>query len=153
MKVYATVIVVAAALAVAVGTAGPAWAGSSDSAASKRMQKEVGEALDAIASYSAEQKEEAVRKARSALNVLDARIAALEENWAKSYDKMSDSARRESREALRALRKQRIRLAEWYGAVGKGAADAWDEIKDGFVDGYRSLQESVNRAERKYASQ
>ncbi len=45
---------------------------------------------------------------------------------------MSDEVRKEKREMLASLRKQRNELAEWSGSLKTSSAESWEHIKEGF---------------------
>jgi hypothetical protein len=47
---------------------------------------------------------------------------------------------------MSALRKQRKETADWLGKLEKSSAEAWDEVKGGFVKSYESLKDSVAKA-------
>lgn len=110
------------------------------------LGKETREFIGALQTYTAEQRDRALEKSRAALERLDARLEELEADLASRWDRMDAAARAESRESLRNLRRQRIELAEWFGGLRSGSAKAWDDVKEGFADAYRSLQERLREA-------
>jgi chromosome segregation ATPase len=104
------------------------------------LRAEVSEAMEAVKSYSAEQRDEALARADEALTELDTAIerydAKLREDWAQ----MSEAAREKATTAMRELRETRNDMAEWYGALRHSADSAWDDIKSGFAAAYDELQ-------------
>ena len=52
--------------------------------------------------------------------------------------------------ALRELRRQRNRVAEWYGGMEHGSAGAWNNVKRGFVTAYGALDRAFIRAARTF---
>lgn len=116
----------------------------------KEVRQDVNKAAKTIKSYSVEKRDEAARNAKTALDALDVRIAAMEKQIDKNWDKMSKSAREESRSTLQALHEQRIKAAEWYGALKNSNADAWEHMKQGFSDAYQSLQHALEKAQKAY---
>lgn len=113
-----------------------------DSATAGDIQQETRELLDALASYGADQRDKAVEKTAAAMEALDKRIDTLQQRIDDNWDDMSAAARQKSRESLKALRKQRIAVAEWYGALKSGSADAWERIKTGFSDAYEAFTDA-----------
>jgi ElaB/YqjD/DUF883 family membrane-anchored ribosome-binding protein len=118
----------------------------------KEVKKETQELLQTIGSYTADKKDEAVQKANNGLNKLDKRIDALETRIDHNWDKMNKAARKETRENLRALRKQRNKVAEWYGSMKTSSADAWEHMKKGFSDAYKALEKSWEKSEKEFSS-
>ncbi|MEE4120684.1 MAG: hypothetical protein V2I65_16915 [Paracoccaceae bacterium] len=131
---------VAVALACAGGPANAQEAGALTTRA--EVRSEIEQAMEAIAAYSEQERDEAVAEARAALDRLDAEIArreqALRENWAE----MSDEARETARTRLEELRAARNRLGERYGALQSGASEAWDELTAGFSDAWNAFSET-----------
>jgi hypothetical protein len=70
----------------------------------------------------------------------------------KNWGKMNEAARKEARENLRALRKQRNQVAEWYGSMKTSSADAWGHIKTGFFDAYKALEDVWKKSEKEFGS-
>ena len=118
----------------------------------KQVKKETKDLLQTIGSYTADKRDEAVQKAKEGLYKLDKRINALETKIDKNWDKMNEAARKEARENLRALRKQRNQVAEWYGSMKTSSADAWDHIKTGFSDAYKALEDAWEKSEKEFGS-
>src|SRR5512143_2056055 len=70
----------------------------------EEVRQKLAESADAIKHYSADKRDEAARKAKAALDVLDARIAALEDEVDRNWSKMDKAARERARGTLRTLR-------------------------------------------------
>lgn len=133
------------ALALAVPTA---FAGMTkeDPAQTGDVRKEVSEAVQAIGSYTAEQRDAAVAKAKEALAATDRHIDQLQEKIDRNWSSMSEAARENARIAMHNLQQQRTELAEWYGGLKHSSAKAWDDIKQGFAKSYKALGESLEKA-------
>ncbi|MEX2489539.1 MAG: hypothetical protein WD356_08460 [Pseudomonadales bacterium] len=116
------------------------------------VKKETQDLLQAISSYTADKKDEAIQKAKEGLNKLDNRIDTLEAKVDKNWDKMSQSARKEARENLRSLRQERSQVREWYGSMKTSSADAWGHTKKGFSDAYEALAEAWEKSEKEFSS-
>lgn len=154
MKKHTTLSLIAVAL---LGVAPPNGASQQeaskqqdDKTKSRAVRQEVADAAEAIKNYSADQRDEAAQQAKAALDALDARIEALEARIDKNGDKMDQAARAQARSTLKALRQQRIQVAEWYGGLKDSTTAAWDHMKKGFSDAYKSLRSSWEKAEREY---
>ena len=50
------------------------------------------------------------------------------------------------------LRKKRNELSEWYGGLKHSSANAWDHVKDGFAEGYESLEDAFDKADKEFGS-
>jgi peptidoglycan hydrolase CwlO-like protein len=79
----------------------------------KDVKEKVTESAQAIEKYSVDQRDEAVKKAKAALDDLDARIDSLESQLNNKWGQMDQSARKKARATLTALGKQRNEVAEW----------------------------------------
>ncbi len=113
----------------------------------EEVRTEISEAMDAIAAYSEQERDQALAEAREALNRLDAEIErreqALRENWAE----MSEAAKENAQARLQDLRQARNRLGERYGALESGTSSAWDELKVGFSDAWTAFSEAWSAAD------
>jgi len=111
------------------------------------VRAEISEAMEAIAAYSEQERDQALTEARAALNRLDAEIErreeALRENWAE----MSDATRETARARLKDMRAARNSLSERYGALETGASGAWDELKTGFSGAWGAFSEAWSAAD------
>jgi hypothetical protein len=114
------------------------------------VKKETQDMLQAIGTYSADKRDEAVQKAKDGMNNLDKRIDALEARIDENWEKMSDAARKEARENLQALRKQRNKVAEWYGSMRTSSAAAWDQMKEGFSAAYKDLTDAWEKSKKEF---
>jgi hypothetical protein len=70
----------------------------------------------------------------------------IDDNW----QNMSEAAREDARATLKALRQQRLLVAEWYGGLKNSSTEAWDHMKKGFSDAYQSLRGSWQKAEKEF---
>lgn len=121
-----------------------------DHATAAEVRQEVDAALKAIASYSAGQRDAALAKAKEALEKTDTRIEQLQRDIDQNWQHMSEEARKQARETLNTLQKQRIEIAEWYGELKGSSANAWDEIKAGFSKSYKDLETALEKARQKF---
>ncbi len=112
--------------------------------------KKLDETGETVKKFTVGQRDQAVRSAKDGLDDLDARIGRMEADLERKWDKMDKRARKQAREALDALHRQRNELSEWYGGLKHGSAEAWEEVKSGFAESYRTLRDSFARAKEKF---
>jgi rare lipoprotein A (peptidoglycan hydrolase) len=116
------------------------------------VKKEVQEATETIKKYSIEQRDEAVKSTKSTLDKMDKRIDQMESDLNKKWKNMTESAREQKQKSIHALKKKRNEVAEWYGGLKHGSANAWEEIKTGFSNAYEVLGDAVNKAEKELSN-
>src|SRR5262245_46655197 len=104
----------------------------------------------AIKDYTVAQRDEAVKQAKAALDDADTKIRRLERKLDADWDKMDHAARKQARETLDTLRKERNDLAEWYGGLKHSSGEAWDEVKSGFARSYDELKKSFAKARKEF---
>ena len=121
-----------------------------DGTTTKDVARKLGETGETIKKFTVEQRDDAVRSAKAGLDDLDARIGRMEADLERKWDKMDSRARKQARATLDALHRQRNDLAEWYGGLKHGSAEAWEEVKSGFAESYRTLRDSFARAKEKF---
>jgi len=128
------------AAAIALAAATPALAQDDDGLmTTKELKAEISEAMEAVAAYSEQERDQALTTAREAMTRLDAEIErreqALRENWAD----MTETARDEASDRMADLREARNALSERYGALKAGTSSAWGELKAGFADAWTAF--------------
>ena len=123
---------------------------STHETATKDVKEKVVDAAQAIKNYSVNQRDEAVKKAKAALDELDVRIDSMESQLDKKWDQMDQSARKKVRATLTELRKQRNGVAEWYGSLKHSSSKAWEDVKKGFLKSYQELRDSLDKAHSEF---
>lgn len=113
---------------------------------SKDVSRKVEDAGKAIGNYTIAQRDQAIKSAQAAIADLDAGLRRTERKVDREWDKMDAAARKESRETLNALHRERDEVVEWYGGLKHGSAEGWDEVKGGFVKSYEGLKQSLGKA-------
>ena len=119
-------------------------------AADKTAGQKIDETAQSIKNYSAEQRDDALKSAKTVLADADARIDHFESEVNKNWDKMNASARKHAQETLRAMRQQRQDLSQSYGELKRSSAKAWDEVKGGFSKSYDALRDSFSKAAKEF---
>jgi chromosome segregation ATPase len=145
-KLGKTTLFFITAIFLTVGSVSFAAQTPADKTTTKEVKEKVAEAAEAIKNYSVDQRDEAVKKAKVALDDLDARIDRLESRLNKKWDKMDQTTRKQARAKLTALREQRKELAEWYGGLKHSSSNAWEDVKNGFLNSYRELRDAFDKA-------
>ena len=139
-------------LLVILGTAPVVFAGNHQTkkAPEAQVKQEVIDAAETIKGYAVNKRDEAARKAASALISLDARIEAMETRIDQKWDTMNKTARERARSTLRSLHSKRVQVAEKYGSLKNSSSEAWEHMKKGFSDSYRVLRNAWEKAESEY---
>jgi DNA mismatch repair ATPase MutS len=123
-----------------------------DKATSKDVKQETMEAIEAIKKYTVDKKDEAVREVKVVLEDLDTRIDRIQSRIENKWNEMDQASRESARKTIQALRKKRNELSEWYGGMKHSSADAWDHVKEGFVEGYEAVANAFDKAENELSS-
>ncbi len=123
---------------------------SGSKSTAKDIAKKADETGQAIKNYTVAQRDEAIKKAKAALDDLDARIGRLERKLDNEWDRMDQAARKKTRATLNALRRERNEAAEWYGGLKHSSAESWEQVKAGFVKSYEVLKESFTKARKEF---
>lgn len=118
----------------------------------EEIQKETNDLIQTLKAYTSDQRREATQKTKAALDNLDKRMDALETRIDKKWDKMDKAARGKAQASLKELRKQRVKVAEWYGSLKSSSADAWEQMKKGFSDAYRTLQDAWEKSDKEFGT-
>ena len=130
--------------------AGAPMSFAATSANDKTAGQKIDETAQSIKSYSAEQRDEALKNAKSVLADADARIDHFENEMGRNWDKMNASARKHAQETMRTLRRQRQDLSQSYGELKRSSSNAWDEVKGGFTKSYDVLRDSFSKAAKEF---
>jgi hypothetical protein len=116
----------------------------------RQVQHEWSEASRTLMHYGLAQRNEALARGRKLLDEMDRRLDALEAQTQRNWSELNRAARERRRDALRELRRQRNRVAEWYGGMEHGSAGAWDQVRHGFVTAYGELDRAFVKAAREF---
>lgn len=114
------------------------------------IKQEAEDLTEAIKSYSAEQRDEALREAKRAIETLDSGIESMQRKLDREWEQMDQSARQKVQASMRTLRSKRNDLAEWYGGLKHSSAKAWEDVKKGFLGSYRTLGEAFEQAQNEF---
>lgn len=123
---------------------------TADKNSAAEVRQEARELLQALESYTVDQREEAIRNTGAALANLDQRIDALERRIDKDWDKLDQIAREKARSSLKELHRQRNLAAERYGSMKSSSGEAWGHVKKGFSEAFSTLQEAWEKSEEEF---
>jgi acyl-CoA reductase-like NAD-dependent aldehyde dehydrogenase len=123
---------------------------SADRTETKAVKEKVADAAEAIKNYSVDQRDEALKKAKTVLDELDARIDRMQSQLNGKWDQMDQSTRKKAMDALTVLRKQRNEIAEWYGGLKHSSSNAWEDVKKGFLRSYQELRDAFDKAQSEF---
>lgn len=112
----------------------------------RSMEEQWNETMENLKSYSAEQRDQALKAGRKTLDAMDRRLDEMEAWTKEKWSSLSEDTREERTEMLRYMREQRSKVAEWYGGMKHSSSDAWESTKRGFIGAYEELQESYDDA-------
>ena len=137
-------------LALLLAGAPMSFAAEGDKTTGKDVGQKIDETAQTIKNYSVEQRDEALKSAKSMLADADARIDHFESEMNRNWDKMNASARKQAQETMKTLRKQRQDLSQSYGELKRSSSNAWDEVKGGFAKSYDALHDSFSKAAKEF---
>ena len=106
------------------------------------VRAELGDAMDTVRNFTAEERETAVEEARDALDRADAETDRLEASLRDRWADMSEDMREAAAESLRDLRHARLDLAERLGRMEQASDDGWDDVRDAFGDAWSRFSEA-----------
>ncbi|WP_036300079.1 sll1863 family stress response protein [Methylomarinum vadi] len=125
---------------------------SNDETTIKDVNQQTKELLSTLKQYGNDKREEAIKKTTAAMIQLDHRMDRLETRIDNKWDEMDETARKKARSTMRALRQQRIELAESFGSLKNSSASAWDHMKEGFSKAYQKLNDAWSKAKTEFDS-
>lgn len=111
----------------------------------EELRREVDEAVRAIGAFSKAESDEALKRAKSALDAMDKRIEEGRLDWDREAVRMSADARERRERAMVELRAQRAEAADRYRALQGATSATWERVKEQFLASYRSLADKVHR--------
>lgn len=98
--------------------------------------------MEDIRHYSAAQKEDALRAARSGLDRLDTRIEQMSASIDKGWKNLSQETRLKKQKGLSNLKAERAKLQEDYERLQAASADNWDAAKIRFNNAWQSTKQA-----------
>lgn len=108
----------------------------------------VKETIDTIKSYSVEKRDEALKKAKAALDDFDARMEKLEKKIEESHAKWSMAIMQDKKKMLEELKKERKEVAKLYEDLKTSSKKAWENTKDAFIKMYEKLESKFENTDK-----
>lgn len=102
--------------------------------------------IEELRGFTVEQRDEAVERARTTLDVVDARLRDWQARMDRDWDRMDAASRERMRRTMDQINRQRVEAATWYGGMRHSSAEAWNVVRTGFANSYRELADSMRRA-------
>ncbi|MFP4168837.1 MAG: hypothetical protein ACLFSY_08345 [Desulfonatronovibrionaceae bacterium] len=121
-----------------------------NSTTADEVKQETSELIRSLQSYSADQRDQAVRRAQGALDDMDKRVNELQSDIDKRWDEMDSKAQERALESLSTLENKRAQVAEWFESLKSGSSDAWEHIKQGFSDAYTGLNQAWEKSKEEF---
>ena len=116
------------------------------------VKRESGELAETVAEYGADQRDEAMRKFKSAMADVDQRLQHFEQQVEENWDDLSEEARGEAQQNLAMLKTRRAELADAYDELKSDSGAAWEEIKHGFTEAYAEISTAIDEAEDEFGN-
>ena len=113
-----------------------------------QVRAEIAQAMDAIAAYSEQERDQALAAAGETLTRLDAEIDRREKAPREGCSEMSQATRDTAAARLRDPRQARNRPGERYGAPESGAGRAREDLKTGVLDARGAVSEAWSAADK-----
>ena len=101
-----------------------------------------GSAGDKSAGYTYEKKNEAVAHGKKLMSDFDVKMKDLEGQISRDASGAKADAQRQMKE----LKGKRAETSKHLDDMGRASAQSWDSMKHSFVDSYRELQQSFDKA-------
>jgi uncharacterized membrane protein YgaE (UPF0421/DUF939 family) len=117
----------------------------------RKVRYHAGKALDALKDYTSEQKDEALSQAKATMEQLDENIDALQQKIYNRWSDIDQDTRDKLQSRLHNLSQKRNQLAQWYGSMMQSSSDAWEDVKDGFMNSFKELRDSFQEAQGEFS--
>jgi len=111
----------------------------------KTVRQKAAETVDAIKSYSVEKKDEAVKKAKEALDDFDAREDRLEQRIKEKKSEWSAKIAKKKEEELAELKKMREEVVARYEKLKAASKQTWETTKHAFIRSYYRLIHKLDK--------
>ena len=108
----------------------------------EKVTAQMEDTLEEIQAFTVEQKNDAMRAARHALDDLDRQITLLQSEIDSRWQDLSQQARLDKQSAMATLKKQRAELEASYQALQQASADNWEAAKVKFSQGWEAVKQS-----------
>ena len=108
----------------------------------EKVTAQMEDTLEEIQAFTVEQKNDAMRAARHALDDLDRQITLLQSEIDSRWQGLSQQSRLDKQSAMATLKEQRAELESRYQALQQASADNWEAAKVKFSRGWYAVKQS-----------
>jgi hypothetical protein len=137
MMLAARIVGLVCVLALLLQLPAPARAQTSTKEATKKSAET---SVDAFKDYTIEKKNEAVAHGKRLLRDADSKLKQLEAKAGKATGEVKAA------QEVKDLKAKRAQAAQKLDEMGKASAASWDNVKQGFTDAYKDLQQGFEKA-------
>jgi septal ring factor EnvC (AmiA/AmiB activator) len=120
---------------------------SNDDVSIDQIKKKLSGAFESISTYTANQRDAAIKNTKEALSEIDKDIDKLEDRAEKGWDATKDVSKEKSDEALKEVQEQRDTLADQYETMKESSGSAWDDIKGGVAKAWSDLKSTWSKSD------
>jgi vacuolar-type H+-ATPase subunit I/STV1 len=110
------------------------------------IRRDASELLSSFGSYGVEQRKQAVSAMSDAFDRLDRQTDAVKQLLENSLTGLNEASRKQAEKTLSEIDQQRSNLADLLDQARSSSDDAWDSVKDQFVDATSGLLEALEKA-------
>lgn len=142
----AVALVLALLVFTAVPLASQAAIWGQDSDAEVAIKRDASELLSSFGSYGVEKRDQAVSAMSDAFDSLDRQTDAVKQLVENSLTSLNAASRKQAETTLSEIDQQRSNLADLLDQARRSPDDAWESVKDQFVDASSGLLEALEKA-------
>jgi hypothetical protein len=142
----AAALVLALLVFTAIPLASQAAIWGQDSDAEMAIKRDASELLSSFGNYGVQQRKQAVSAMSDAFDSLDRQTDAVKQLLENSLAGMNAASRKQAEMTLREIDQQRSNLADLLDQARRSPDDAWDSVKDQFVDATSGLLQALENA-------
>ncbi|MEQ3638012.1 hypothetical protein [Alcanivorax sp.] len=107
----------------------------------EKVETQIGETLEDIQSYSVEQKNQAMRVARHAMDDLNHQVTLMQGDIKSQWKELSQETRLQKQDALASLKEQQAALESHYQALQSASEDNWEAAKVKFQRSWEAAKQ------------
>jgi len=104
-----------------------------------------------IATYTFDQRDEALKTAQKELKEIDAKIEELAESAEIESQELTSDVRKQQAKLMRELQARRAQISKMTERLSRSSGDAWDEIRDGLAKAYGEIGLALDNARAEFA--
>ena len=117
---------------------------SPDKVTINEVNQELKELVNGMKEYSYEEKDQATEQVKATINDINLRISKLNADVNQNTAEISESTKQQAEATIKVLERKRDKLSERYAKLEIASAEAWEELKAGFIDSYKALEKGLS---------